>query len=127
MPHSTSFLAAIVACANLFAAQLHARPTHECGDYVLDVAYELESMRAPPQAFAAAGNTQQAAMPLALGQHYVVELLPQAQVAFIVPPGRAARDSAPQGGMVYFHADADGRHRIGIDTGHWIDVVDAGR
>ena len=83
-------------------------------------------LREPAQTLAAATHLQQAMPSLEVGTHYFITLAPENRVAFIVAPGRAARDAAPHGGILYFHVREAGRYRFALDTGHWIDVVDQG-
>lgn len=97
-----------------------------CTTFHWDMKDELAAMATTATALAANTNIQQAGAPLQLGKHYVVTLAPETQVAFIVPPGRPAKDTAPQGGILYFDVRKSGRYRFSLDTSHWLDVIDAG-
>lgn len=97
-----------------------------CSGFFWDMKDELAAMAAPAIAIAANTNIQQAGAPLEAGRHYVVELAPENGVAFIVPPGRAAKDAEPRGGILYFDVRKAGRYRFSLDTSHWLDVIDAG-
>lgn len=97
-----------------------------CEAFHWDMKDELAAMATTANGLAANTNLQQAGAPLEVGKHYVVTLTPENQVAFIVAPGRAAKDAAPQGGILYFDVRKSGRYRFSLDTGHWLDVIDAG-
>ncbi len=97
-----------------------------CSGFFWDMKDELAAMATTASGLAANTNIQQAGAPLQLGKHYVVTLAPETQVAFIVPPGRPAKDTAPQGGILYFDVRKSGRYRFSLDTGHWLDVIDSG-
>ena len=116
----------LLALALLGAAPASANDASGCGAYAMDLTRELDLLRAPGQLVGANENIKQSGFPLQPGQHYVLALLPQKGVGFVVPPAREARDPDPHGGIFYFHADTAGRHRIAIDTGHWVDVIDSG-
>ena len=120
----TLFVAAL--CASSCVSPVRAAAAAGCEAYTWDVQKELALLGKPPETIRANENVQQAAMPLQLDQPYRLLLQPQDTVGFVVPPGREARDAAPWGGIAYFHVQESGRYRIGLDTEHWIDLIDAG-
>lgn len=61
------------------------------------------------------------------GEAYALALAPLASIGFVVAPERAARGSAPTGGMALLRLPEGGRFRISLSTPHWLDVVQDGR
>ena len=110
----------------LASANANAATDRACTAFHWDMKDELAAMATTATALAANTNIQQAGAPLQLGKQYVVTLAPETQVAFMVPPGRPAKDAAPQGGILYFDVRKSGRYRFSLDTGHWLDVIDSG-
>lgn len=123
MPESKAWLLVV---ALLAAPHAGAEGTGGCDAFTRDLSREFELLHAPAQLIGANENIKQAGPALLPDRHYTLVLLPQERIGFVVPPAREARDPDPQGGIFYFHADTAGRHRIAIDTGHWVDVIDSG-
>jgi hypothetical protein len=59
---------------------------------------------------------------------YTVTLAPRASVSFAHTPGKVFGDGAAgTTGLLRFHAAQAGLHRITLDAGMWVDVVNAGQ
>lgn len=68
-----------------------------CAAFTWDVHHERELFAAAPQTVAAAAKL--AAAPALAGEHlYALQLLPQAQVSFVVAPGRHPAPTVPTRG-----------------------------
>lgn len=126
MSRNRWILLAAALCASSCLLHARAAVAGGCDAYTWNVQQELAVMGKPSEAIRANENVKQAAMPLQLDQHYLLTLQPQNTVGFVVPPTRASRDASPWGGIAYFHVRESGRYRIGLNTGHWIDLIDAG-
>ncbi|WP_240099536.1 hypothetical protein [Thermomonas flagellata] len=97
-----------------------------CSGFQWDVQRELTLLQAPALAVAA-GATAQTAPTLALERHYRVQLPAQDQVRLAARPGKPMLEDAARAGLLAFDVPRAGDYRIAITSGHWLDVVDAGR
>lgn len=75
-------------------------------------------------AAAAAGNA--AGTALTIGRAATVTLLPTAEVAYPVPPGKPG-GSGSHGGLLSFTIATAGSYRIALGAGAWIDVAQGGK
>ncbi|KLJ00396.1 hypothetical protein WQ56_09490 [Luteimonas sp. FCS-9] len=96
-----------------------------CDTFHWDVAQELSLLQTPPAAVVA-GTGGEATTRIEPGTFYRAALHPQAEVALAAPPGKPMLDDDAMAGLLTFRVPADGRYRVSITTGHWIDVVDDG-
>ena len=64
---------------------------------------------------------------LLVGKHYKVDLVPQADTAFVTKPEREARSDSPRGAVLQFRTQAAGRYRVSLSSRHWIDLLVDGR
>lgn len=97
-----------------------------CTGFQWDVRRELALLQAPAQAVAA-GTSAASAPTLALDRHYRVQLPAQAQVRLAARPGKPMLEDDARAGLLAFDVPRAGDYRIAITSGHWLDVVDAGR
>ncbi len=56
-------------------------------------------------------------------QGYQLDMLPQSEVTFVVPPARDSLAEESSAGVVQFTSEKEGRYRININDGGWIDVL----
>ena len=97
-----------------------------CDTFTWDVASELAALQQPGVA-AVAGNGGDVETPrVEPGTRYEVRLHPQAGVEFVLTPGRDP-DAGSMAGLLAFQVPEDGRYRVSLTTGHWVDVIDGGR
>lgn len=94
-----------------------------CDSFPPEISDALAVMGTPALSLEAGVNVTHAAA-LTPGVHYTAKLLPQTGVSFPSPPARAARSENPRAGLFSFTTSKAGRYRIGLTTGHWIDVLD---
>jgi predicted small integral membrane protein len=94
-----------------------------CASFPPGIARALVAMEAPALSLDAGTDAAHAAI-LTPGTHYAAKLLPQSGVSFMLTPARAARSENPRAGLFSFATQKAGRYRIGLTTGHWIDVLD---
>lgn len=73
-----------------------------------------------------AGTSAAKATDLAIGEGARLALLPAAGLAYPVPPAKPG-DAASKGGIVSVRVPVDGRYRIALGAGAWIDVVKDGK
>lgn len=111
-------------CASLAASHGHAaEPAEGCSAFTWNLSQEFILLRAPATAVAAAPTGRQAGV-LEVNRHYLATLVPQQSVSFVLPPSRAAREAQPLAGLFTFKPKQAGRFRIGLNSRHWIDVLD---
>jgi hypothetical protein len=97
-----------------------------CGGFKWDVSKEralfATSARATP-----AGKDAAAAPVIEPNRLYQVQLLPQAQVAFSLPPGKQQSADGSYAGLAALKIPKSGSYRIALDSGFWVDVVAGGK
>lgn len=96
-----------------------------CDSFTWDVARELALLQT--DATRLAGGNGREVVRIVPGHLYRVTLHPQADVDLAARPGKPMLDDDAMAGLLTFQVPVDGRYRVAITTGHWIDVVDAGR
>jgi hypothetical protein len=93
-----------------------------CAAFTWDVHHERELFAAAPQSVAATAKL--AAAPALAGEHlYALQLLPQAQVSFVVAPGKHRSTDGPYAGLARVTVPQAGSYRISLDAPLWIDVL----
>ena len=97
-----------------------------CSTFTWDVSNELAVLQSPATA-GVAGRGGEDKVRIELDRRYDVRLYPQSEVMLAAPPAKPMLDDAATAGLLVFTVPADGRYRVSITTGHWIDVVDAGQ
>ncbi len=98
-----------------------------CDTFSWDVSRELAALSGTPEPVSAGAGGVDGGPRIALETLYQVRLLPQAEVTLAARPGKPMLDDDARAGLLMFQVPADGRYRVSITTGHWIDVVDDGR
>ncbi len=98
----------------------------ECGTFAWDVSNELAVLQSPSTAGVAGTGGDAGAVRIGLGTRYDMRLHPQSEVTLAARPAKPMLDDGAMAGLLAFTVPADGRYRVSITTGHWIDVVDAG-
>lgn len=105
------------------------RPMHEmqggCGDYRLDVTREIALAQSAGVTLQAAAGAQPDAAFVPLEQRVAVNLLPQTEVKFRLPPERRREATERHAGMLQLRVASDGDYRISTGTAAWVDVIDA--
>lgn len=116
----------IVRCAGLLllATVAHSHTTEGCSTYTWDLARELAALEAPGTSIVARSNPTGRKRWLNAGERYDATLVPQPEVRFVMPPGRARALASPAGGLLFFRSGKAGRYRVSLSTHHWIDLVD---
>jgi hypothetical protein len=105
-------------------AWAHDPPQNGCGSSTGDSAHEIAVMQSPAVNATAHADASGRPPRLALDQHYAINLVAQEALRFRVKPARAARATAPRGGVFEFDVPATGRYRVSITSRHWIDIID---
>jgi hypothetical protein len=98
-----------------------------CTKFTWDVSHELAVAKQTPQALSAATKPGKEIPQLQLDKLYELKLSAQSGVSFVLTPGKPTLPDGAQAGLVHFHTEKAGRYRVGITSGHWIDVVDNGK
>ena len=96
-----------------------------CDTFTWDVSTELAALQGPSTPIDA-GRGGDDVVRIDIGTRYDARLHPQAGVRLASRPGKPMLDDGAMAGLLTFGVPADGRYRVSITTGHWIDVVDAG-
>jgi hypothetical protein len=98
-----------------------------CAAFTWNVAHERALFAGTPEAIVAGRDA--ASVPLLSSERlYQVQLAPQSQVAFVLPPGKTS--SSPDGayaGMGHFRLTQAGTYRVSADQPVWIDIVADGK
>ncbi|MFZ7096136.1 hypothetical protein ACOPJQ_05300 [Luteimonas dalianensis] len=98
----------------------------QCDTFTWDVTNELAALQSPSLA-SVAGNGNNVETPrIGLRIRHDVRLHPQAEVTLAADPGRAHSGDAAAG-LLVFQVPEDGRYRVSLTTGHWVDVIDGGQ
>ena len=97
-----------------------------CGDYGADLRSELRLMGGALAKISAAGDVA-AAPQIEPGKAYAVDLLPQAQVHFPVPPKQDRGGDGRSAGMLSLGNLAAGSWRVSTDSPVWIDLLAGGK
>lgn len=108
-------------------AATHAGLPSGCDTFSWDVSRELAALSSTPRPLEAGDGREGVAVHIELDTFYRVALPPQAQVTMAARPGKPMLDDGAHAGLLHFRAPAEGRYRVSITSGHWIDVVDAGQ
>ena len=58
---------------------------------------------------------------------YELQLTPQDQTAFALPPGKKMLTDGAYAGLATFKVNTSGAYRVSVDVPFWIDVVAAGK
>ena len=93
-----------------------------CEGFRWDVARERQLFAGDAQALPA-GTDETSAPLLTTDRLYDLEVVPQDQVRFVVPPGRKVTPEHASAGLAHLRVGAAGDYRISIDQGSWVDVV----
>lgn len=98
-----------------------------CDTFTWDVGRELAALRRPAVASVAGTDGNAGDVRIGLDTRYDVRLHPQSEVTLAARPDKPMLEDAATAGVLTFAVPEDGRYRVAITTGHWIDVVDRGR
>jgi hypothetical protein len=92
-----------------------------CTGFKWDVSKEVALFASTPVAQPAGkdGATTTVVVPNRL---YELQLKPQTEVAFSVPPGKKMPDAGTYAGIVGLKIPSSGSYRISLDLGLWVDV-----
>lgn len=110
----------------LAAGPADAGPQPGCDSFTWDVHRAFDALQAPAVTRQTATTAQTTGTPIALGVRHDLKLHPQREVTLAAIPGKPGQGDNATAGMVVFRVPADGRYRIALTSGHWLDVVDAG-
>lgn len=113
-----AFVVATLMSGAVFAAD------DPCTKFTWDVTHELAVFKGTPQVVTAGTKAGNDAPELKVDKVYELKLANQSGVSFALQPGKPTLPDNAQAGVVRFHTDKAGRYRVGITSGHWIDVVD---
>ncbi|RMH94865.1 hypothetical protein EBB59_00800 [Lysobacter pythonis] len=98
-----------------------------CDTFSWDVADELAVLRTEPRPIIVSDGSPGSEVRIELGSFRRAILRPQAEVRLAARPGKPMLEDDASGGLLTFRVPEDGRYRVSITTGHWIDVVDNGQ
>lgn len=91
-----------------------------------DVSNEVALFRTSPHVLAA-GAAADSAPPIEAGRLYSLDLHPQEHVRFAAAPSKRMLDDGAHAGILKLHVPQAGRYRVAIDSGFWLDVIQAGK
>lgn len=98
-----------------------------CRTFTWDVSKELAALQTTSNAIVASDGMSSSLIRIEPGTFYKAALHPQSAVTLASRPGKPMLDDDAMAGLLTFQVPADGRYRVSITTGHWIDVVDGGQ
>jgi len=129
-PAPALYFCALYFCALYGAAALAAEaapsPAEDpCSGFKWDVSRERALFGS--SALEQTAGKDSASAPAVVPNHlYRLRLLPRAQVAFAVPPGRSTLASDTYAGLAALQIPSSGSYRVAIDLPIWIDVATDG-
>jgi len=94
-----------------------------CDTFSWDVARELAALQTPSTGITA-GSGPDDVVRIELDTHYQVRLPAQSALTFAARPGKPMLDEDAYAGLLTFQVPGDGRYRVAITSGHWIDLVE---
>jgi hypothetical protein len=97
-----------------------------CDAFKWDVHHERALFATQPRE-QKAGAAVSSAPAILLDRLYRLQLAPQQQVTFGLPPGKKPHRHGAYAGLVRLHIAAGGLYRIAVSKHFWIDVVAAGK
>jgi hypothetical protein len=96
-----------------------------CVGFKWDVRKEHALFSGPNVALAGGKNLSSA--PRITADHlYLLQLAPQSEVSFVMPPGKQTLTDG-YAGVAELKVEAPGKYRVSLDTSFWIDVVADGK
>lgn len=102
---------------------VHAQAEDPCTKFAWDVSNLVTAFRAGPAPLTS--GTEASSIPTVdVGKAYELALAAQDGVKFLVAPGKPTLADGSHAGLLRFQVPAAGRYRVGITTGHWLDIVD---
>lgn len=120
------FLLALT-CTPVLAEEPAPAPPSGCDTFTWDVSRELTLLAGEPVAIGSGVGRADSIVRIATETLYRTTLSPQAQVTLAAQPGKPMLDDGAFAGLLTFQVPTDGRYRVAITSGHWIDIVDAGQ
>lgn len=118
-------LAAYLIVVTLFSGAPIALAAGTCAGFKWDVRHEQALFATRPQDLKAGGAAASAPV-IALDKLYRLQLTPQDQVAFAVPPGKKTHRDGAYAGLVRLHIAAGGLYRIALSQPFWVDILERG-
>jgi hypothetical protein len=97
-------------------------PADECAGFKWDVSKEHALFRGSSTSITAAKSAASAPA-LAANRLYLLQLAPQSNVAFAVPPGKTVPAEDAYAGLAVLKLETPGNYRVSVDVPLWIDVV----
>jgi len=97
-----------------------------CGGFKWDVSKE-RALFASSALSQPAGKDAAAAPMIVPNRLYQLQLKPEAQVAFPVPPGKKPRADGTYAGLAALKIPKSGSYRISLDLPFWVDVAAGGK
>jgi hypothetical protein len=98
----------------------------DCKDFSWDVHQERALFLSQPHTVQA-GRAPIAAPQVQTDHFYALQLAPQPQVQFEVPPGKTMLADGAYAGVVKFTVPQAGSYRVALDVPFWLDVVADGK
>ncbi|MFV0477083.1 MAG: hypothetical protein ACK5ME_04510 [Parahaliea sp.] len=98
--------------------------TQACQSYDQTALANLQLMQAKAARLLDASADGKTPPQLTPGEHYLLQLQPQAEVNFSVEPGRTTLADGAAAGSVRFTTTKGGKYRINISDGSWVDIAD---
>ncbi len=97
-----------------------------CAAFSWNIAHERALFATAPQALNA-GRDAASTPPLEPDRLYDLQLAPQGQVAWVLPPGKKSIPEQGFAGMARLRLPQPGTYRISVDQSLWIDIVADGQ
>lgn len=119
----SSMLVFFLAAGSAAGAPPAAQP---CSGFKWDVTHEFALFAGPATELQAA-KAPGSAPPISSDRLYELELSPQSEVAFEVPPGKRMITDGAYAGVLRFEVAKPGSYRVSVDVPFWIDVVGGGQ
>ena len=97
-----------------------------CGGFKWDVGKE-HALFGGQSVSLPAGKDIASAPTIRADRLYQLQLLPQAEVAFVLEPGKRMLTDGAYAGLAALKLDSPGNYRVSVDVPFWIDVIANGK
>jgi hypothetical protein len=119
-------LASVFSGAVAGSCAVPALATDPCSGFKWDIARE-HALFAGQSTVLTAGKDVASAPTMGADRLYQLQLMPQTEIIFAVPPGKKMLTDGASAGLATLKLDAPGNYRVSVDVPVWIDLVADGK
>ncbi len=101
-------------------------PADACSEYKWDISSEVRLFAGTPTPLDV-GTTVPTAPAITAGKLYALTLHPQESIQYAAEPSKKMLADGAFGGLMKLKVERAGAYRVSIDSGFWLDIVNAGK